>query len=200
VSLLVALTLGATVLTAAVTGVARANDANGCPDASTRGDAQREVTGFHFPDGHTHSLALLVFWIENTMVTFEPVRSVVLDNSQGSVAQTASFENTQSTTFSVTQSVATGVELTLVKDVLKSTVNASIAQTLTTQTGQSASITLTAPAFRTVFAEYGLDLLRVTWTVDIYQKDRKCWYHGSFRHVVSDRVPTTTERWRVFGP
>jgi hypothetical protein len=40
----------------------------------------------------------------------------------------------------------------------------------------------------------------VVWTVDIYQKDSRCWYHGSFRSVVSDDVPTITERWITSGP
>lgn len=179
---------------------AYANLSNGCPDDSTKGHFQREVRGFRFPDGHTHSVALLVFWIEGTATTFEPLRNVELDNRNGSITQSATFENNVSRSFSLTQSVSTGVELTLIKDVFTATVSASIAQTLTTTTGQSASITLTAPPFSRVSAVYGLDLVRVVWTVDIYQKDSRCWYHGSFRNVLSDDVPTITERWITSGP
>jgi hypothetical protein len=192
IGLLTAFAILASALVTTVTAsAATANDANGCPDASTAGNFQTTVTGFRFPDGHNHANALLVFWIESKTPRFRPVESRVVTNDL-STPSTATFTSQQSQAFTITDSVSTGVDLTTMETVFKTTVSASVTQSRTTSLGVSA--TATVPAFGRVQGDYGLETFDVTWTVDIYQKDSKCWYHGSFRHVTSN-LPTTIEGW-----
>lgn len=143
-SVFTVLAILAAVLTTTASGVASANLPNGCPDASTAGNAQREVSGFPFADGHTHSRALLVFWIHSSSGTFDRAFGRESINSS-SLPQTVSYEALTSETHSLTQSVSTGASTTIVKDVFSVTVNASVAESFSTSTGIKTAGSTTIP-------------------------------------------------------
>lgn len=187
--------LAAGLVTTAAPGSAHANLPNGCPDASTDGDFQVNLPGgFFFKSRNKFYPALLVFWVESATPTFNVADSRVVVNNL-STPVTATFTSQQSQTFSISETVTTNIERTVLDTVFSNTVSSTVTESRTTQIG--VSTTAEVPPFGRVQGDYGLEAFNVTWTVDAYEvSGGRCWYHYSDRHVVSN-VPTIVEGWRV---
>ena len=155
------------------------------------GQSQR----FVFPDGHDHSHVVLTYWIRNVAPTFNVAASAFVDNGTNDV-QMGLFSTTQSRTFTITESVSTGITSNFEKTAFTATVSQSVTGSITTSTTITASGPV--PPHSRVNADFGVDAYIVTYDVAFWQWDQNtCWYHGTRNNVVAN-VPTTSQGWHLY--
>jgi hypothetical protein len=154
-----------------------------------------QSTRFQFPDGHDHAHAILTFWIHQVTPIFNVAASAFVDNGTNDV-QMGLFSTTQSQTFTIMESISTGVTSTFEKTAFTASVSQTVTGSITTSTTITASGPI--PPHSRVNADFGVDAYIVSYDVDFWQWDQDtCWYHGSNRNVVAN-VPTTSQGWHLY--
>lgn len=150
---------------------------------------------FVFPDGHDHSHVVLTFWVRQSTPTFNVAAQTFVDNGTGQPIM-GTFSTTQSRTFTISESVSTGVSVSFMQNMFSTTVSQSVTSSITTSTTITASGPV--PPFSRVNADFGVDAYNVLYDVAFWQWDQNtCWYHGT-RSNVTANVPTNSQGWHLY--
>lgn len=150
---------------------------------------------FVFPDNDDHDHVVLTFWIHQVTPTFNVAASTFVDNGTDG-QQMGTFATTQSQTFTISESVSTGVTSTFEKSAFTATVSQSVTGAITTSTTITATASI--PAHSRVNADFGVAAYIVNYDVAFWQFDQgTCWYHDTRTNVTAN-VPTTSEGWHLY--